>query len=475
MSKSFRWADNTAAGRCAPYRCFAAASPLAWLAAAVAWGVVAAVRADPILFARIAAPELDSAARQSPEAAGCAELDQARQCFRQRQYDQALQLLRQAALKHPDLPPVRLMLARLFLADNQAAAGRMALEQAAVEQPGYPGIYTTFGSLALGEGRLTDAALHFEKALALARTGRWTAGQRAYFLIQAHAGLAAVAEGRKDWPAARDMLTAWLELEPKNGAARDRLGRALFELEQPAAAAEQLEQAARDDPSLSPAGVTLAWLHTHKGNWERAAQWLETALRKAPNDPRVHLAKAQWLLQQDRAEEARDSVETVARLDPSARDVPWLRGLIARHLKDHAQAERWFQALHEQAPADFRASNQLAQVLIDQPDPGKRQRALQLAEMNARAYPQSSEVLATLGWVYYRLDRLGLAEQALQAAVAGGTASAETAYFLAHVLTAKGQSDRARELLQAAVAAPGHFLFRKDAQEWLARTENKPP
>ena len=47
-------------------------------------------------------------------------------------------------------------------------------------------------------------------------------------------------------------------------------------------------------------------------------------------------------------------------------------------------------------------------------DKDKKNRAVQLAEINARQYPRSAAALSTLGWVYYRMGRAADAEQALR-------------------------------------------------------------
>src|SRR5207253_10288038 len=104
-----------------------------------------------------------------------------------------------------------------------------------------------FGNLALVEGRLTDGSVHFEKAGALALSQRWTAEQRRRFERLCHQGQAFLAEARGDWKAARAALAAWLEQEPANARARQRLGKALFSLGQPDPAYEELQRAAKED------------------------------------------------------------------------------------------------------------------------------------------------------------------------------------------------------------------------------------
>jgi len=94
-------------------------------------------------------------------------LREASKQFQAGQHDKCFELLQSAKKAQANLPPPRLMLARLFLSARRIPEGRAHLEQAAVDEPRYPGLYVTFGNLALAEGRLTDAPLCFEKAAAL--------------------------------------------------------------------------------------------------------------------------------------------------------------------------------------------------------------------------------------------------------------------------------------------------------------------
>jgi tetratricopeptide (TPR) repeat protein len=401
------------------------------------------------------------------------ELDKANDSFTRGQYDQTLELLKQANKKHPILPPPRLMLARLFLIKGQLGLARSVLERGAAEYPDYPGAYTTFGNLALTEGRLTDASLHFEKAVSLAKAGQWTENQRRYFLVQSYGGLATVAEARENWPAAKAALSSWLEVEPMNGKAHQRLARALFNVNKYAEATEELKRAVKDDASLEPAAVTMGWFYTRKGDLGKAVEWMKYAVNSAPKDPRAHVGMASWLLQQGKPEDAKVYANAAAKLDSDSRDVKLLRGLIAQYLKDYAASERLFQAIYQESPEDFRASNQLVLALVEQPVDSKRSRALQLAEMNARLYPRSSEALGTLGWTYFRQRRLEEAERALRAAIAAGNSSADTAYYLARVIAERGQPEEAKQLLKSALSSRDNFMFRKEAQELLPQIRKK--
>jgi Flp pilus assembly protein TadD len=395
------------------------------------------------------------------------ELDVAAAKVREGKLDEALGLIKEKAAKHPEWSPSQLILARLLFAANQAAPGRRALEQAAVEAPGDAEVYLTLGSLALGEGRFSDARLNFDQILSLVSSGRGDAEKTKLLRREAFAGLAAVAEARGDWKAVQERLKLWLELEPKNGQVRERLARALFWLGKTDDVFPALTQAVKDVPALEPAGVTMARLYSQKGDAKKAEEWFDQARKAEPKSARVRLAHSVWLLDQGRPTDARAEIDEAAKFDPNLKDTQRVRGLVAWHLRDLAGAEAILEPLHRDAPADSVVANLLALALVEQNDATKRSRGLQLADVNALQFPRSADVLATLGWALFRAGRLDEADQKLRAAVAGGHATPDVAYYLARVLAEKGQTEDARKLLQSATSLHGGFAHRDDAQSLL--------
>src|SRR5205807_4438009 len=306
----------------------------------------------------------------------------------------------------------------MFLADNQVARGRSVLEQAAVEYPQRPEIYVIFGKLALHEGRLTEAWVVMERAEDLAKTFPWSRSQGAELRKDLYAAMAIVAERRGDPAAAGRALSGWLALDPGDGAARRRLGQALFRQGKRADAVKELEQAARDQAGMEPAAITLGQLYSEAKDPAKAAQWMEKAIEEEPRNRKGRLAYAHWLLEQDQPDKARVQAESALELDPAAAEGRLLLGVIQWHLHEYEKAEKILQRLHQESPGSFEASNYLALALAEQPGETRQRQALELAEINARLYPNSSEALETIGRVYYRLGRLDEAEKALRAAVA---------------------------------------------------------
>jgi tetratricopeptide (TPR) repeat protein len=439
-----------------------------WLGASLLFAAAAAGRADPI------EGKVDLKSLQLPKelSQDVDEVDQAVKSFQRGDAEQALALLRAASRKYTNLPPPRLLLARMYLARQDVGPARASLEQAAVESPDYPETYAMFGALALYEGRLTDAWLNYEKAESLVGKVKLADDQKATVQKALCSGMATVAARRRDWPRAEAALTAWLALDAANGPARQLLGVALFHQAKRDEARAALEQAAKDDTALGPPAITLGRLYGEEGNSQKAAEWMERAVKDAPQDIRAHLGYARWLMDQDQPEKARGHAEIAVRLDAGSGEARALRGLILWHLHEYETAEPIFQTLHDESPGSFEFRNYLALSVAEQPKP--KQRALELAEINARLFPSSPAALATLGRVYDRLGRPAEAEQALRSATARGAVSSDGAYWLARVVFARGQTEEAVRLLKLALDAKGAFAYRKEAAVLLDQIGKRP-
>ncbi len=444
-----------------------------WAAVAVALATASPARAGTIPLVPSNGVSPPFAAEVDELSKSVVEVNEAIKSFQKRDLDTCLEQLAKAVKAHPELPPAHALLAELALMSNQIALVRPALETAVAQAPDHPEIYILFGNLALLENRATDAALHFEKAKALASAERWTADQRRRFERFCHQGNALLAESRGDWKAARSALEAWLALEPANARARQRLGKALFSLDQQDEAYKELQKASKEDSALEPAEVMMGWLFTRAGNLKKAEEWMNYAAKTSPDSLPLHMAITSWLLEQGRADEAQTHAEAAAKLDSKSNQVQRVLGLVARERKEYGQSEAVFQALALESPGDAWVRNQLALVLAEQGDDVKRKRALELAELSVRQNPNALDALVTLGTVYYRLKRLDDAEKVLQAVYNSGKGNSDAAYILALVKSDRGQPDSAPALLKTALSAPGLFIYRKDAQQWLDRLTTK--
>jgi superkiller protein 3 len=401
------------------------------------------------------------------------ELLLAEKFFHQGDYEKCMQSLESAVARDSKLAPSYLLLARLFIASGQLpAAGRQFLDQRAVKFPSNPAIYLAFAQFNLAEGRFVEASALIDKAANLVESNAAFAGLRSSYLRECWSGKAFLAEHRQDWLGVQTALNEWLKIDPKNAAAHQRMGRALFHLDRPQDALAALQQAHSIDPAIEHPFVGMGLLWTQKKDMKQADQWMQKAAEEARDAP-TRRTLAGWMLDRGRIDDAVQHADAALRLDPGSVDGKRLRGLVYRYQREFARAEEIFEALYRDSPGDFFVSNQLALSLAEQADGKKLARAKQLAEVNTRQWPNLGDAHATLGRVYYLLGQWNDAERVMQTASGSGKLSSDSAYYYACILEQTRKPDDARKLLRAALDASGPFLFRREAEELLARVDKQ--
>lgn len=455
-------------------------------------------------------------------AAGANELRDAFEMFQKQQFKDALDKLeagsKAANAAKKALPRGEILLARLWFATQRPDIGRQLLEIEAAKddkdgnaQVDHDELMMLMGELALADGRLTDAAMYFDGLSA-----KWVkAGADAGSAInkrnlrRVYQGLTTVQERRGNWDKAKYNAEKWLanaDDADEKALAQIRLAQATYngitsssdatkEIEAAtkllvdAYTAEKAKNAAAKDRRQDNPYVTLGMLASQKASADpkgkegsdyakfhpAAKAFFEKALTDDPDDARVYAAYAMWLLSDNMVTEAHKQATTAQQKDPENDAVKRLNGVIALRNGEYQEAAKIFRAMQQNRVDDLFASNYLALALAAEDgkegEPIKEQleKAQGLAEVNARANQRNAEVIGTLAYVYYRQGRINEAAQLLQAIVQGGAqVNSDMAYYLALVMADANppQLDRAKQLLDQAVGAPGQFVFRSRAETW---------
>ena len=399
--------------------------------------------------------------------------------FRDRDIDGCRAILERAKSNNAKLPPPGVMMAMLWLSVNQLGPARAELEDCVVKFPKDPEPYLMMGDLAFQDRRVTDADMLFREATRLAAEYTENAKRKRDFDIRCNAGSAAVAEARKQWELAQKHLQAWIDLDPDNASAHQRMGIVLFQLSKPQEALEQFREAKKLDQKAVQPELAMARLYDDAKKRDTAKKLIEAAIKEAPKDPAVLLAASQWYLGQNDLERAKAIAEDALKLDAKSLEGRVVRGAIARVARDYATAEKFFYDAHVQSPGNFPASNSLALVLIESDDKDSRQRALEMAEANVAMHrensPQQVNALTTLAWVYYKLGRREDAEKILAQITQNNALTTDGAYYVAKLLSDRGEKDRARKILEEVLANEPMFATRPDAVDLLAKLKKDAP
>jgi len=382
--------------------------------------------------------------------------------------------LLQIAVEEDDtLAPPPLLLVYLLLASNRWQEAFVAFERAAAQYKDLPEIYQLGGFLALEQQQNTSAWVYLEKALSLPPPQDWPRSQVLGFQVSCYAGLAEVAERRRDFKTAIDIFTKWAELTPDDANMLERWGAALYETGQEKAALAKFVAAQKHDATKNLPELSLASLHLSHGKLEGATKLYEQLLQQQPDDARVQFEYGGALLMMGQTPRAKELIDKAANSPEYAKDhaveLDLFAGLIARAQKDYPTAEKHFARVLKLSPGHAQALQQLPLVLVEQ-DEAKRKQAFDLAALQGRRNPNSPQAVSTLGVIQYRLGQLEDAEQNLRRAVLLSP-DGESLYYLARVLVDRNQSADAKptvEALQAAIKQPGFFLLRDEAKNWAA-------
>jgi predicted Zn-dependent protease len=400
------------------------------------------------------------------------DVDQAIKYFINRDVLAARQFLEAAKKKDPALPPVDLLLAKMYFLGGNAVAGRAALEKSATETPDDPEPGLLLADQALQQGRTIEADALYARAFELTAKFNGAAKRKRNFEIRARAGRASVAQRRKNWDTAVSDLQALIKLDPDNAVAHYRLGQTLFMQNKFQEGYAEFKVAKEKDKNLPDPNVATALMYDQLKVDDKTAKtqkFFDMAMATNKTDPATVTAYAQWLIKQSTPQTVQKAEALLAdarKANPSNLNLLILSGVAARMGKKMKPAEDYFIEALGIAPANSDVINQLALLLIEQPDQGKRERALQFAGMNAQINGQNSDAQITLAWVLYQLGRVADAEGALRQGLNLGNPSPDSSYLVAKILMDQNKTEPAKQLLKGALEqeSPGIFIYRQDAQ-----------
>ncbi len=315
---------------------------------------------------------------------------------------------------------------------------------------------------------------------------------------QPPAALGQLAAQRQQWAEAEAWFLRSLQLQANQPRVWLARGQMLEMLQQPAAAAEAFDQAARHAPELAAAHYQHARLRRDLGERERALHAAQQAARLAPQDANTLQLLA--MLQEERSQlpEALATLDAALLLAPDRAALHHNRGVVLHRLGRHAQALASHQRAHglglDVAEAHYNLGNTLQALGRADEALAAYRRALALQPLHAlslydlaklrwalghgdftaeleaaeRAAPQSDVPPSLLGLLLLRAERAEAAASAYRRAAALAPTNAAYADGLGQSLSLLGQHDAACAAHRQAVAlAPDHAAVLSNAARSL--------
>jgi tetratricopeptide (TPR) repeat protein len=334
--------------------------------------------------------------------------------------NQATQYAQNAAGTSPNSPTLRLFLARMLITKGDLGKAAEELTALRSKYPKSANVQATYGALRALQHDEAGARQAFEAAVAIEPLH-----------LEALTGLTTL-----------DMVAK----RPQQ--ASDRLNRVL-------------EQA----PSNVPILLLAARVNGATGDVARAEALLKRVLAADADRLDAYAMLAQIYAGQHRLPEARAELRKVLDRRPNSVATRTMLGILAEldGARDAARVEyEGALAVDKSTPI---AANNLANILLDGDE--TLDRALELATVAKGKLPDDPQINDTLGWAFYKNNRMPEAVQALEDSVAKNDKSATSLYHLGMAYQKNGNLDLARKTMQRAVALKPELKNQPEVQATL--------
>lgn len=205
-----------------------------------------------------------------------------------------------------------------------------------------------------------------------------------------------------------------VSLMPSSPGFQARLAQAYVDSDRHEDAERLLARARGASPENLTLAIIEADLHGRQGDADRGEELLLDILAANREVPRAHLALASFYSERDRLRDAILVLETAQQQFPQETSILFLLGAVLEQSDRFADAERAFRRVINRDPEHAQALNYLGYMLADR---GERlDESVQLIARAVEKDPHNGSYLDSLGWAYFKLDRLDLAEPPLRAA-----------------------------------------------------------
>jgi len=378
-------------------------------------------------------------------------------------------LLRSVSKSAKDLPAADIMIARLFMSKGKYSEALARLELYLMKGAQDAEAYATMGEIAFLSGRYTDAWLQFRESLAMISEPSSTVNKTRKDEIVLHLlrFRAQTAERRRDLVAAEKLYKELEKAMPATGFPLIAQARILIAKSEIAKGAELLRKARQIDVTTVQPELQIALMLSANGQEKAVVEkWFQDGLKQVETSTIANWSEyIKWFLIQGKAKEAMYFVEKSPADFRSNRLMKFLEALTLRYLGRLDEAEVMFSALQTENIDDLEAADQLALILAESVDQGKKGRAQQISETNLKRAPNEESIIATAAWIEFKLGDIEKAEKYLSTIVARGTSNPQTIYYIARLLESRNRKVEAIAMYQNALNAPGFFAQRSEVKK----------
>ena len=295
--------------------------------------------------------------------------------FARGELEAAERIYSRALERHPDAPAAQAGLGRVALARREYAGAAARFEQALAAAPWATAVHYPLALAYRGLGDMERAEAHLQRQGDVEALSPDPLRQELDELLES-ANAYNIRGGRAldagNYRAAADLFRRGLELDPDDPSLRQRLGVALFQLDDVAGAVDAFEQVVRTTPEHTEAQFSLGVVRADQGRHREAIDHLSTALRHDSAYIQARMQLANVLARSGRADEALSHYERALAQDPTRLEAMFGAAMTLVRLERYAAARDRLQQGVEADLGNRMFRHALARLLASAPDGGVR-------------------------------------------------------------------------------------------------------
>jgi tetratricopeptide (TPR) repeat protein len=374
-------------------------------------------------------------------------------------FPQALEEYKRLADLEPENPDNYLRLSQIYRHLNQFDLAESNIVHAKQLAPGNLEVTYNEALLYDAQGRFDDAAHVLADAIA-GLTGQGDSASNPNALAILYEELGRIYREKEDYASAERSYEELGKLGPEEFRRAQMLlidtYRESHEIDR---AISETQKALKDNDKDRGLTVTYAILLGEKGQTDEAEKVLRGMLKQNGEDQEVYLDLAQV---QERGRHYADAEQSAMKAEELASGAPekeaawFMLGAIYERQKKYEQSEAEFKKALEADPKNAAVLNYYGYELAD--------RGVRLEEATAMIHhaleqePSNGAYLDSMGWVYYKQNKLAEAEEYLKKAVDRSAHDPTILGHLGDVYAKMGRTERAAALWEKALAEWQHAL-----------------
>jgi tetratricopeptide (TPR) repeat protein len=369
------------------------------------------------------------------------------------QTDAAIAAYQEVLRLNPRATAAKIALAQLHLAEGRPNSSVVFAQEALANEPSNGDAQLVYVRALLTQGELQRAEFELKQLVARFPKSAEVQTQMGMLLGRKHENAAA-----------RTRFERALELEPDHTEAVAGLVALDLSAKNHAAArarADALVGARSTAPNLALAGRTYA----STGEFSAAEALLRRAIDQDSSYLPAYAALGQLYVVQGRLDAARAEFEAFVQRSPKSIAALTMLGVIEQSKGNIKGARDRFEQVLQIDPEAAVAANNLAWIYGE--DGGNLDVALQLAQTARRRLPDAAEVNDTLGIIYYKKNLAPSAVAALRVSAEKDPTNPLYHYHLGLAYAKAGDTARAAQALQRALALKPDFDGAQDARSLL--------